>query len=101
MEKRRVAVVVQAGQSQDVPDGKLGRGPARFGGRIGPGVAIPRLGYRLDAVPSGTELLAQRPHDRIDNVAADMGSSPDALDKILPSPHGRRTINQLAENLRF
>src|SRR3954451_16347335 len=67
----------------------------------GPDVSIPRLWYRLNAIPSGAQLLAQRPHDRIDNVAADMDSSPDALDKILPSHHGRRTIDQLAENLRF
>src|SRR3954451_14197747 len=65
----------------------------------GPDVSIPRLWYRLNAIPSGAQLLAQRPHDRIDNVAADMGSSPDALDKILPSHHRRRTIDQLAENL--
>jgi hypothetical protein len=30
-----------------------------------------------------------------------MGSSPDAFDKILPSHHRRRAIDQLAENLRF
>src|SRR5262249_59834486 len=75
--------------------------PARFTRRAGPDVAIPRLGYRLNAIPPRTQLLAQRPHDRVDNVAADMGSSPDALDKILPSHHRRRTIDQLAENLRF
>src|SRR5215813_6697470 len=73
----------------------------RFSRRAGPYITIPRLSYRLNALPSGTHLLAQRPHDRVDNVAADIGSSPDALDKIFPSHHCRRTIDQLAENLGF
>jgi hypothetical protein len=68
--------------------------PARFARRARPDIAISRLGHRLNAIPSGTQLLAQRSYDRIDNVAADIGSSPDALDKILSSHHCRRTVDR-------
>src|ERR1700733_4233858 len=68
---------------------------------VGLDIAVSRLGHRLNAISSGTELLAQSPYDRIDNVAADVRSSPDALDKILPPHYCRRVVDQLAEDLRL
>ena len=50
--------------------------PARFSRRAGPDVAIPRLGYRLNALPSGTKFLAQRRSSRRTTAGARSISSP-------------------------
>ena len=73
----------------------------RFIRRARPDITIARFGHRLNAIRSGAQLLAQRANDRIDNIAADKSSPPDALNKNLAAHDCRRPVDQFGENLCF